>query len=523
MTNTTAPQALIDALDPDTLEAIANEIDDFENSARADSLRIIAKRQRAALSAAQGAPAEPDPHGTRYHCERAALALGHMSDDELANGAFMNYDQKLDIGRVLANEPDYHPPIVWMTAVKDRIRWLSRQLAAARASQPTPAQDAAATVLGSTVDEIFAAIDAAHEFGGPLHERIKKLIDERNTLKDAAATVPRADFEEMERRKDGAYEERNRVVAALAKCFPSGVARTAIEGWSEDWHGCVYIDLPTGQVSWHFHDSQAYLFEGLPPYAKPWDGHDTPEKYRRVAALSAPQAAPTAAQPLTTHPYEARRYCSGDGAWTDWQPCTSDQAAWWRQGHAGKFEIRDRVSAAAQAPALVPLTEHYKLDNDRQVFFYEQDFYVLSNFSSFALHWRGLDFPTSEHAYHWEKFNIDGAAQAECRKVFLTARSAHDAFKAAAELKQYRRADWDDVKVSIMRDILRAKAQQHEYVRRKLLETGDRELIEDSWRDDYWGWGPSRDGQNMLGKLWMEVRAGLRGITPAGTTPKEQQ
>ena len=26
-------------------------------------------------------------------------------------------------------------------------------------------------------------------------------------------------------------------------------------------------------------------------------------------------------------------------------------------------------------------------------------------------------------------------------------------------------------------------------------------------RDDFWGWGPQRDGQNMLGKLWMEVRA----------------
>lgn len=91
---------------------------------------------------------------------------------------------------------------------------------------------------------------------------------------------------DMEARKDGAYEERNKVVAALAKLFPSGVARTAIEGWSEDWHGCVYIDLPTGQVSWHFHDSQAHLFAGLPPYTKPWDGHDTPEKYRRLAALS---------------------------------------------------------------------------------------------------------------------------------------------------------------------------------------------------------------------------------------------
>jgi pimeloyl-ACP methyl ester carboxylesterase len=35
-------------------------------------------------------------------------------------------------------------------------------------------------------------------------------------------------------------------------------------------------------------------------------------------------------------------------------------------------------------------------------------------------------------------------------------------------------------------------------------------LVENSWRDDFWGWGPNRDGQNMLGRLWMEVRAALR-------------
>lgn len=90
---------------------------------------------------------------------------------------------------------------------------------------------------------------------------------------------------DAEARKDAAYLERNKVVAALSKCFPAGVARTAIEGWSEDWHNCVYIDLPTGQVSWHFHDSQAELFSHLPPYTKPWDRHDTDEKYRRLAAL----------------------------------------------------------------------------------------------------------------------------------------------------------------------------------------------------------------------------------------------
>lgn len=101
---------------------------------------------------------------------------------------------------------------------------------------------------------------------------------------------PYAEIEDMRARKDAAYLERNQVVAALAKCFPSGIARTAIDGWSEDWHGCVYIDLPTGQASWHFHDSQAYLFSGLPAYTKPWDGHDMDEKYRRVAALESQAA-----------------------------------------------------------------------------------------------------------------------------------------------------------------------------------------------------------------------------------------
>lgn len=74
-------------------------------------------------------------------------------------------------------------------------------------------------------------------------------------------------------KEDSAYLERNRLVALLSKVFPSGKKKTAIEGWSEDWHGCVYIDLPTGQASWHYHDSQAWLFEHLPEYQGAWDGH----------------------------------------------------------------------------------------------------------------------------------------------------------------------------------------------------------------------------------------------------------
>lgn len=94
---------------------------------------------------------------------------------------------------------------------------------------------------------------------------------------------------EKEGEKDGAYAERNQCVGLIAKFalvlgYKVGIAKTAIEGWSEDWHGCVYIDLPTGQVSWHYHDSDAWLFSFLPPYGSAWDGHSTPEKYERVNA-----------------------------------------------------------------------------------------------------------------------------------------------------------------------------------------------------------------------------------------------
>jgi ribA/ribD-fused uncharacterized protein len=149
----------------------------------------------------------------------------------------------------------------------------------------------------------------------------------------------------------------------------------------------------------------------------------------------------------------------------------------------------------------------YKLDTDTHIYFYEAEFYCLSNFSAFRLRWMGQDFDTSEHAYQWEKFH---GSSPFLQGLILESRSAHEAFKMAQLHAHLVRADWPVMKLSVMREILRAKAAQHEYVRRKLLETGDRILIEDSWRDAYYGWGPEKNGHNMLGKLWMELRHRLR-------------
>lgn len=173
----------------------------------------------------------------------------------------------------------------------------------------------------------------------------------------------------------------------------------------------------------------------------------------------------------------------------------------WICPHCKTVNARHR-SLCEGCAKVKPEDHRLTLDNDNQVFFYEQEFYVLSSFSAFTVVLWGHVFPTAEHAYHWGKFPHSLEKQAK----IVDAPSAHAAFRLAQKWKEFRRGDWDEIKVDVMRAIVYAKTEQHEYVRRKLLETGERTLIENSWRDDFWGWGPNRDGKNMLGKLWMETR-----------------
>jgi len=57
---------------------------------------------------------------------------------------------------------------------------------------------------------------------------------------------------------------------------------------------------------------------------------------------------------------------------------------------------------------------------------------------------------------------------------------------------------------------LRLKVEQNPYVKKKLLETKDYLIVEDSPKDSFWGIGANRDGENQLGKLWMKIRKELR-------------
>jgi hypothetical protein len=90
---------------------------------------------------------------------------------------------------------------------------------------------------------------------------------------------------------------------------------------------------------------------------------------------------------------------------------------------------------------------------------------------------------------------------------------------AKMKSKPYRnesRPDWDEVRVEIMRWCLRVKLAQHwEKFSALLLSTGHMPIVEESYRDPFWGARPTTPetlvGTNMLGQLLTELRDQLQG------------
>jgi ribA/ribD-fused uncharacterized protein len=139
--------------------------------------------------------------------------------------------------------------------------------------------------------------------------------------------------------------------------------------------------------------------------------------------------------------------------------------------------------------------------------FYEREFYTFSNFSSFAVDWNNRHWPTSEHAYQAAHF-VETAP--ELYEEIFKCRSAHDAYKLSKSNADKAPKDWHQIKVTVMEEIVRLKLEQNPYVKKKFLETENLDLVEDSPKDDFWGWGEKRDGRNELGKIWMKLRKEIR-------------
>lgn len=135
--------------------------------------------------------------------------------------------------------------------------------------------------------------------------------------------------------------------------------------------------------------------------------------------------------------------------------------------------------------------------------FYPREFYPLDNFSSFKVEYNGYLYSTAEEAYQAAHFIEESPEIAEKIK---NSHSAHEAQKICFLMKDKQDKNWEKKSLRVMEEILICKLEQNPYVLKKLLETKDYLIVEDSPKDNFWGWGENRTGQNNLGKLWMKIR-----------------
>ena len=139
---------------------------------------------------------------------------------------------------------------------------------------------------------------------------------------------------------------------------------------------------------------------------------------------------------------------------------------------------------------------------DEVIGFYPREFYPLDNFSSFKVEWNGYLYASLEEAFQTALFLPD---YPELADEVRNSHSAHEAQKIRFMHEDKIKLTDDEV-LELMEKILRCKIEQNPYVLKKLLETGDYLIVEDSPKDNYWGWGMNRTGENHLGQLWMKLR-----------------
>lgn len=137
----------------------------------------------------------------------------------------------------------------------------------------------------------------------------------------------------------------------------------------------------------------------------------------------------------------------------------------------------------------------------------------LSNMApGFPLFLNGIRIYTSEALYQACRF----PHLPDVQRLIIDQRSPMTAKMRSKPYRKESRSDWYQIRVDIMRWCLRIKlAQNWEKFSNLLLATDNRPIVEESRKDDFWGAKPLDDGtllgKNVLGRLLMELREGVRG------------
>lgn len=132
---------------------------------------------------------------------------------------------------------------------------------------------------------------------------------------------------------------------------------------------------------------------------------------------------------------------------------------------------------------------------------FRKNYFFLSNFYLREITYEGVLYTCTESAYQAQK-TLDIEERIRISKL--------DPDTAKQEGRKLTlRDDWDDVKLQVMYEICLIKFTKYPDLKRRLLETGNEELVEgNDWGDTYWGVCDGK-GENHLGKILMRIRSEL--------------
>ncbi len=124
----------------------------------------------------------------------------------------------------------------------------------------------------------------------------------------------------------------------------------------------------------------------------------------------------------------------------------------------------------------------------------------MSNFYPAKVFFDGVTYLNSESAYQAQKCKSE-------EDRFGFAKLSSDEAKSLGR-KVDCREDWDEVKLSLMKDIVYNKFTQNPHLAKALVDTREMPLFEgNNWGDLYWGVDlKTGDGENHLGKILMNLR-----------------
>lgn len=138
---------------------------------------------------------------------------------------------------------------------------------------------------------------------------------------------------------------------------------------------------------------------------------------------------------------------------------------------------------------------------------FRDEYFFLSNFYLTDIKYKDHIYKSAEHLYQTAKCLKKG--DREKVRDAITPKSA----KIIGRFVKMR-AHWDVDKIEVMETVLRLKFRKPK-LKKLLRQTGDMELTElNYWHDTFWGvcscTKHQRTGLNMLGKILMKIRAGIK-------------